>query len=279
MRDEKKDECKGGARGRTSAACRECGAPLAAAGRGRPARYCSRSCQARAYRRRKQPPPAPPEVPAAPEPAGAHTRARKRREIAEAVWRIAAGRGLHAASMREIAAEAGVSLRTVQYHFDGKHQLLVAALTLLHEDNERAARARIRFGPDTPRALLRAVLEEFLPMDAQRRTSLQVLAAYYSRSLTDPALAAVFLGAEHPLEDLVAGIIGQAQADGRCVHGLDPRHEADLLVSGAIGLGGDVLHARRPLAGVLRTLDYHLDKIFTVPEGASRAGQDVADTP
>ncbi|MEE4422824.1 TetR/AcrR family transcriptional regulator [Streptomyces bugieae] len=241
----------------TGRACRMCGTATAPAGRGRPALYCSRSCQAKAYRRRKQPP-APPAAP----PAGSAAQARRRRQIAEALWRIAAERGLHAASLREVATEAGVSLRAVQYHFRSKHQLLVDALHLLHEENERIARSRFRQDPADPRAVLRAVLEEFLPLDAQRATALRVFAAYYARSLTDPALAAVFLAAEQPLERLVADLIGAARDAGRTAPGLDPWREADLLVSGAIGLGGDVLHRRRSLEDVRRTLDYHLERIF-----------------
>ncbi|GAU67068.1 transcriptional regulator [Streptomyces sp. NBRC 110611] len=264
--------------------CRMCRAALTPAGRGRPALYCSRGCQARAYRRRKQAPP-----PAAGRPAAVSgAQARRRRQIAEALWRIAAERGLHAASLREVAAEAGVSLRAVQYHFENKHQLLIGALHLLHEENERIARSRITYDPADPRALLRAVLDEFLPLDAQRTTALRVFAAYYARSLTDPALAEVFLPAEQPLERMVAALIGAAQAAGRTAPGLDARHEADLLVAAAVGLGGDVLHGRRGLDDVRRTLDYHLDKIFAgdpvrtarVPGEGGRAaadGQGAAD--
>ncbi|SCK59936.1 transcriptional regulator, TetR family [Streptomyces sp. SceaMP-e96] len=244
--------------------CRMCRTALPPAGRGRPALYCSRSCQARAYRRRKQTP-----VPAAGRPAVGDPSG-KRLRIAEALWRIAAERGLHAASLREVAAEAGVSLRSVQYHFESKHRLLVDALQLLHAENERIARSRIRFDTAEPRGLLRSVLEEFLPVDAQRATALRVFAAYYARSLTDPALAEVFLPAEQPLERLVADLIAAAQADGRTAPGLDPWREADLLVAGAVGLGGDVLHDRRTLDDVRRTLDYHLDKIFA---GDRRTGR------
>ncbi|MFE6738461.1 TetR/AcrR family transcriptional regulator [Streptomyces tubercidicus] len=236
--------------------CRMCRTALPPAGRGRPALYCSRSCQAKAYRRRKQTPAPAAGRPARPAPSG------KRLRIAEALWRIAAERGLHAASLREVAAEAGMSLRTVQYHFGSKHRLLVDALHLLHAENERIARSRIRLDATEPRGLLRAVLEEFLPVDARRATALRVFAAYYARSLTDPDLARVFLPAEQPLERLVAELIAAARADGRTAPGLDPWHEADLLVSGAVGLGGDVLHDRRTLDEVRRTLDYHLDRIF-----------------
>ena len=62
------------------------------------------------------------------------------------------------------------------------------------------------------RVLLRATLEELLPLDDQRRTSLRVMTAYYSRSLTDPALAAVFLHEGSPLEDLVSTLITAAGA-------------------------------------------------------------------
>ena len=191
---------------------------------------------------------------AAPEEGG------RRREIAEAVWRIAAGRGLAAATVREIAAEAGVSPRVVQYHFADKHHLLVTALQLLHRENERRARERIAGLRDAadPRVLLRATLEELLPLDEQRRASLRVLTAYYAQSLTDPALAAVFLHQGSPLEELVAGLITAAGARPS----VDAGREADLLVGGVGGLGLDLLHRRRSLADVRRTLDYHLDRVL-----------------
>lgn len=234
-----------------SAGCAVCGTPLSNLGRGRPPVYCSRSCQARAYRRRAAPP--------VPCPAPPHP---KQRQIAEAVWRIAAERGLHTASMREVAAEAGVSPRAVQYHFRSKHELLVAALHLLRQENDRRARLRGPADPGEPRALLRSIVDELLPLDAQRRTALRVLAAYYARSLTDPALAAVFLHDQNPLEDLVAAVITRAQQAGIAPSDLNPRAEADILISAAVSLGGDVLHGRRGLAAVRRTLDYHLTRIL-----------------
>jgi AcrR family transcriptional regulator len=40
----------------------------------------------------------------------------RRRQITDALLRIAGTRGLQAVTMREVAAEAGVSLRLVQYY-------------------------------------------------------------------------------------------------------------------------------------------------------------------
>jgi AcrR family transcriptional regulator len=231
--------------------CLVCRGPVRPSPRGRRPIYCSRACQARAYRSRKNPPV--PEA-TAPELAG------RRRQIVEAVWRIAAERGLQMATIREVAAEADLTPRVVQYHFTDKHDLLVTALQTLHRDNEHRSRQRLAALRDAsdPRVLLRASLEELLPLDEQRRTSLRVMTAYYAWSLTDPALAAVFLHGEHPLEDLVAALITAAGARPM----IDPAQEANLLVGGISGLGLDLLHRRRTRANVRGTLDYHLDRIL-----------------
>ncbi|KOG54220.1 transcriptional regulator [Streptomyces griseoflavus] len=175
---------------------------------------------------------------------------------------MAAGRGLEAVSMREVAAEAGVSLRVVQYYFGSKHRLLVEALRILHEENDRRARARMSGLHEAGdlRAVLRAVLIEFLPLDEQRAMALRVFTAYFVRSLADPAMAEVFLHGEQAVESLVADLI---RGIGTVRSGVDPAREADLLVSGVTGLGMDVLHGRRTMADVQATIDYHLDRIFS----------------
>ena len=48
----------------------------------------------------------------------------RRRQIVRALWRIAERGGLGAVSFREVAAEAGVSVRLVQYYFGTKADLL-----------------------------------------------------------------------------------------------------------------------------------------------------------
>ncbi len=52
----------------------------------------------------------------------------RRSQIAEALVRVAGRRGLHAVGMRDVAAEAGVSLRLVQYYFQTKEKLLFYGL-------------------------------------------------------------------------------------------------------------------------------------------------------
>ncbi|MEU4602819.1 TetR/AcrR family transcriptional regulator [Kribbella sp. NPDC023972] len=236
--------------------CRVCRRPLSPPERGRRPVYCSRSCQAKAYRARRNPP-APPEV------APSDRRTERRTQIASAVWRIAAEQGLEAVTMRAVAAAAGVSLRVVQYHFGTKHQLLVESLRVLHQTNERLARDRIQADLTDPKALLRAVLDEFVPLDEQRRLSLRALAAYYARSLTDPALAAVFLTGDRSLENLVALILRQAAELKLLRPAVDVDSTADLLVAGVTGLALDVVHGTRSAVDVRDIIARQLDQLWS----------------
>ncbi|MBM7788045.1 TetR family transcriptional regulator C-terminal domain-containing protein [Tenggerimyces flavus] len=148
----------------------------------------------------------------------------------------------------------------MQYYFANKHALLVTALRMLNADNEARTLRRIaaQQAPLPPRELLEVIFDEFLPLDDERRRNQLVYAAYFARSLTDPALAAVFLSDEHPLEELVAAILTQGGLDGNVA-----QHEADLLVSGISGIGLDILYERRSVAAVRRVVDYHLDRLFS----------------
>src|SRR5262245_8688711 len=118
----------------------------------------------------------------------------RRRQISDALVRTAATRGLHATGMREVAAEAGVSLRLVQYYFGTKEELLLAAMQQLAVQFSDRVLARIQRmkkteSPASPRDVIGAVLTEALPADDERRTFTLVYTAYLALSLTDPALA------------------------------------------------------------------------------------------
>jgi AcrR family transcriptional regulator len=63
----------------------------------------------------------------------------RRREIVEAAWRLVARGGFAAATMREIAAEAGFANGALKYYFDSKDDLLIAAFQhTFYRVNERA---------------------------------------------------------------------------------------------------------------------------------------------
>ena len=71
--------------------------------------------------------------------------AAKREQIIAEAYRAFATRGYHGSSLREIAAAAGVGLSTVQHHFAGKEDLLVAVLNHRDEQGEQQAGSATAF--------------------------------------------------------------------------------------------------------------------------------------
>ncbi|MEY8566913.1 TetR family transcriptional regulator [Corynebacterium sp.] len=90
----------------------------------------------------------------------------RRDEIFDAVDRLIGREGIPAVSMRAVAAEAGVSLRLVQYYGTDKNTLLAASLRRLSDRSIRRWRER-----RAPGASLRAVIEGYfaatLPVDEE----------------------------------------------------------------------------------------------------------------
>jgi AcrR family transcriptional regulator len=203
----------------------------------------------------------------------------RRQQIAEALLRTAAARGLHATGMREVAAEAGVSLRLVQYYFGTKEELLLAAMQQLAA--RFAARATARFrqansGPASPRDVIAAILAESLPADDERRTFHLIYTAYLALSLTDPALAiAPLVKNSGAVAGVLAAQLRAAKAAGDTPAHLDPDLEALSLMAMSAGLATSVLAGQSTARQAQAVVDYHLDRLFPPsrrPTDGSRAG-------
>jgi AcrR family transcriptional regulator len=198
----------------------------------------------------------------------------RRRQIADALLRAAAARGLHATGMREVAAEAGVSLRLVQYYFGTKEELLLAAMQQLAAQFGDRAMTRIRQsrpgdGPASPRDVIAAILTEGLPVDDERRTFTVLYTAYFALSLTEPALAiAPLVKNSGAVIDVVAAQLRAAQAAGDTPAHLDPDLEALSLLAVSAGLGTSVLGGQSSPEQAQAVIDYHLHRLFPASQPA-----------
>ena len=108
----------------------------------------------------------------------------RRRDIARAVYRVVARGGLEAASMREIAREAGCTTGALTYHFADRRALLDHAVGLAVDESMARLLAAARTGG------LRAALAEFLPLDELRRQENAVWLVGVSAATRDDQLAA-----------------------------------------------------------------------------------------
>ncbi|WP_052865484.1 TetR/AcrR family transcriptional regulator [Streptomyces niger] len=189
----------------------------------------------------------------------------RRTEIAAALVRVAGRRGLHAVGMRDVAAEAGVSLRLVQYYFETKEKLLLHGLQYLVDGFGARVAARVRAaGADAgPRATVEALLKAALPTDEESRTFHLLYTSYAVLAVTDEALAAQpFMKNPDAAEDMVADLLQQARDAGCTPAGLDARMEAIGLLALSAGLGTSVLVGQRSPRSATAVLDHQLDRIF-----------------
>ena len=200
----------------------------------------------------------------------------RRRQIADALLRTAAKRGLHATGMREVAAEAGVSLRLVQYYFGTKEELLLAAMQQLAAQFAERATARFREAsgsgvPASPRDIIAAILTEALPVDDERRTFTILNTAYFALSLTEPALAiAPLVRNSSVVVDVIAAQLRAAQAAGDTPARLDPDLEAVGLLAMSAGLGTSILAGLSSPGQAQAVIDYHLHRLFPASRPALR---------
>ncbi|GAA2539381.1 MULTISPECIES: TetR/AcrR family transcriptional regulator [Streptomyces] len=197
--------------------------------------------------------------------------AERRTEIAEALVRVAGRRGLHAVGMRDVAAEAGVSLRLVQYYFETKEKLLLFGLEHLAGKFGERLSARVRAAGDAPgpRATVEALLMTALPTDEESRTFHHLYTSYAVLAVTDRTLAAQpFIRNPDAAEGAVADLLRQAQAADLLQPGVDAQLAAAGLLAMSAGLGTSILVGQRSPESAAAVLDDHLNRIFRTVDAA-----------
>lgn len=190
----------------------------------------------------------------------------RRLQMAEAVCRLAARNGLEGVTLRQVAAEAGVSMGMVQHYFKTKDQILLFATGVMNTRTERrvteAVAALEARGGLTARAGLRALLSAFVPADDDSRFDAPLRVAFFARAITEPALAVPLGEGITALDDYVASLLTDARRSGEIPGPIDPRQEAVSLLSLADGLMVRVLLDPAKADAALAALDYQLDRIF-----------------
>lgn len=125
----------------------------------------------------------------------------RRELIADTVIRVIGTRGFDAATVRIVAAEAGVSAAAVQRCFATKAELLRFVLHHANACFTARVQARMAREPDpTDESVgLRVIVDEMLPLDEERRLTCAATLALLAYSATDPAageiLRSAYLGA------------------------------------------------------------------------------------
>ncbi|MCK9249919.1 MAG: TetR/AcrR family transcriptional regulator [Solirubrobacteraceae bacterium] len=158
-----------------------------------------------------------------------------RERVVAAAWRVVADVGVQDATMRRIAAEAGVTTGSVTHHFADKHDLLAAVV----RHNNLLARDRIVAAVGDGRGLvaLEGAVDALLPIDADRRREWQVGVACWGPAAPGDRAAGELRDGWRYLERLLAALFDQAVEDGELPPTVDAGYEAARMVVLVAGVG------------------------------------------
>jgi AcrR family transcriptional regulator len=188
----------------------------------------------------------------------------RRRHIGAAVLRLIATCGLEAASLRNVAAEAGVSMGTVQHYFTTKQEMLGFAQRYNYERaTERIPKLIAQVPePRTTRTLLRALLIDLLGLDGESREGARLGAAMLAYAVIDPQAAATARIAYDGLTGFLATQLHAAQDNGELPGHLDIHRAARHLCAVVEGLCLPTLIGACTPDQALAVLDDHLATLF-----------------
>ncbi|MVU77877.1 TetR family transcriptional regulator [Nocardia sp. ET3-3] len=188
----------------------------------------------------------------------------RRREITTAARKVIATGGLDAATFQAVAAEAGISVRLIQYYFGTKRDLMLATHKAVVEDWGKAFAAALGgLAPDaTPREVVRAVSIGLIPLDDQGHQDNLVFAAFHAANLTGNTVTSEeMMGAPRYLITSFTEQLRRERPDESDAHATEL--DAELIVLTASAVSQAILAGGATRERAVELLDHLLDRVFT----------------
>lgn len=197
----------------------------------------------------------------------------RRRQITDAVRRVIVRGGLDTVTFQTVAAEAGFSIRLVQYYFGTKNEFLLAThRTVMEDAGARFAHRWTTLGADaTPREAIRAVLIELLPLDERRREEAIVLGAFGTAAISGRAVTAEdTFAAPRTLVTILADQIRRTRTgDESTSHTADL--DAELITMAIGGLVQGMLQGYSSEKSATELVDHLLDRVIGRTDSAAQS--------
>ena len=183
----------------------------------------------------------------------------ERRElIAAALMRVVADQGLEAVSLRQVAAEAGVTGGMVQHYFPNKDTMMDFAMKAAssgYEQRIEAAMAELGEAP-SPVQSAETILGCLLPATEQERRDARVALAFMSYSAARTTASESLAADNTGMQGVIADLLRSAQAAGTAPEDRNPDAVGIALMAMTDGLGIHIISAglsHQTAAAVLRS--------------------------
>lgn len=189
-------------------------------------------------------------------------KAARERWVGEAAWRVVVRDGITKLSVRNVAAEAGMTAGSLRYLFPMQETLRAYVLDLVRQ------KVVDRIAATQPLTSIRQTVDSYfsqlLPLDAERRVEMEVFLSVGVLAFTDPLLRPAYERAHRDLQEGCRQILALLATDPRYGE-LDP--EAETARTHAI-IDGLALHLIRQHQDedndwAMKELARHLDSLAT----------------
>jgi AcrR family transcriptional regulator len=151
----------------------------------------------------------------------------RRRELGEALWRVVLREGIEAASVRKVAAEAGLSKGSLRHVFPSQSELLAFAMRLIVDEVTRRVEAVDDAGEI--RDVVERKLHTLLVLDPETRAIFDVWLAFAIRARVDESLRSLRDETHASVRGLCRDSLAVLQAEGKARRELDLECEAERL--------------------------------------------------
>ena len=158
----------------------------------------------------------------------------RRGEVAEAVLRLVARKGVGAVTLNDVAAESGWSRGVLTHYFDNTGALLEASLR--HGMRTIAANLAAAAGAADVRRALARVLEEVLPLDERRLAFSRVYVGFMAEAIVSEHLQGYFTFNHAAWRDTIATLVQRGVRHGDFAADVSPPAAADALAALTEGL-------------------------------------------
>lgn len=183
-------------------------------------------------------------------------------EVTDATYRALCQHGYADVTMEDIAAETEKSKSSLHYHYDSKHDLLLAFLDeLLDSFNERLNRVEA----ETPREGLLALIEELLKSaedETPPRDFEVAVLEMKAQGPYDPDIRGYLEQFDQTMKEHFAGYLAAGVEAGEFRADLDISASADFLVTTIAGAHTRSVAIGRPVEETRETLARHIDSMI-----------------
>ena len=164
--------------------------------------------------------------------------AQRRRDVTDVTRQLIIQGGLEAATMREIAKEAGFANGALKHFFDSKDDIIQAT----YANSLERMGERVSESAEEVRGLkaLRSMAFAAMPDDDEKRTAGRVLLAFWERAVTEESMKDTYRVHLDAWRESLAEYLAQAREDGGITGVASDevmRNEIVLLKAGGKGVG------------------------------------------